>query len=129
MGINNRHVFCHRFSGLGQDVRKGLPEPEAYYGFFEEVRKGVPEKDRMDWDMKKHSLKDLCKFLGIKEHVGCDKPTPKVDPLLRLRANPFSFEQTPLYVIYVILHVVNYKMFWGTLRMLVRLLCGLRKTK
>merc|ERR1712032_1163868 len=94
----------------------------GYHEFFEKVRRYVPQKDRMEWNMKKHALKDLCDFVGIKDHPGCKEPMPRVTvEILRFERNePVAW--LILLAIYITLHIVNYRILYGTIGLLVRIL-------
>jgi len=122
-----RHVFAHAMSGI-------IPEmyyytEEQYYEYFERVRGYVPQKDRMEWNMKKHTLKDLCEFLGIKDHPGCKEPMPRVTvELLRFERNePGAF--LVLIAIFFTCHILNYKIIYGTLGVIFGLVPWRRKAK
>merc|ERR1712032_1230506 len=84
---------------------------ESYYAWFDEVRRRVPANDRMEWSVKKNTLKDLCDFLGIRGHPGCEKPMPRVVPgTIR-----FQLEYVTTAAFYISMHIVNYKIIWGTI--------------
>merc|ERR1711941_212357 len=88
--VFGRFAVAHGLSGLNGKMYYTESE---YFEYFESVRRYVPEKDRMDWNMKKHTLKDLCDFVGIKDHPGCSKPMPRVTvEILRFERNePYCF--------------------------------------
>merc|ERR1712032_422161 len=72
--VYNRHDFSIMHGGMPVWIHN----EEEYLEFFENIRRHVPAKDRMEWNFKKHTMKDLCEFLGIKGHPGCDQPVPRV---------------------------------------------------
>jgi len=111
-----RRYVSHALSGLEKMM---YLDRESYYAFFEEIRKRVPEKDRMEWNVRKNNLQDLCDFLGIKGHPGCREKMPRVTvEILRFERNePLVF--TTLVAIYIALHVLNYKILYGTIGFLV----------
>jgi len=104
--IGARRWWHHMRGGL-HDVYQSREEYEA---FFDEARRRVPPHRFFEWDMKRHTMKDLCMFLNISGHEGCDLPgpLPKVDNLFYIeRANPY--ETMALVPLYLLLHYLNWR--------------------
>eukprot|EP00413_Alexandrium_margalefii_P035666 CAMPEP_0204597642 /NCGR_PEP_ID=MMETSP0661-20131031/53910_1 /ASSEMBLY_ACC=CAM_ASM_000606 /TAXON_ID=109239 /ORGANISM="Alexandrium margalefi, Strain AMGDE01CS-322" /LENGTH=355 /DNA_ID=CAMNT_0051608339 /DNA_START=195 /DNA_END=1259 /DNA_ORIENTATION=+ len=57
-------VCSHWFSGLS--LWEGMTE-EEHTEFFDTIRRKVPPENRLDFDPRKHTYEDLCRFLGMGE--------------------------------------------------------------
>jgi len=82
---------------------------EAYDGYFEEARRRIPPERLLEWDMRRHTMRDLCDFLGIAGHPQCEAPgtLPKVRNLFHIEAlSPYSV--TALLPLYLALHFLNW---------------------
>jgi len=124
--VFNRHDLSHANSGIA----KYIWNKWYYLRFFEQIRERVPAKDRMEWNMKNNTPKDLCDFLGIKGHPGCNKPLPRVKvEILRFDRNEWHKSLGICCPIYIMCHILNYKLFYGTLSILAGLMPRRRRTK
>merc|ERR1712032_23208 len=122
-----RRVISHFKSPLS----KSFNDEADFLGYFEDIRRYVPEKDRMEWNMKKNTPRDLCDFIGIKDHPGCEKPMPRITSAGEIfifeRNEPFGY--LSLVAIYLTLHIVNYKLIYGVVGFLAGLMTSQRKEK
>mmetsp|Transcript_36527 Transcript_36527/g.79700 ORF Transcript_36527/g.79700 Transcript_36527/m.79700 type:complete len:396 (-) Transcript_36527:39-1226(-) len=97
---NVKRVQQHWHMGLQKH-----PTEEEFYQYFEDVRKAVPKERLIEFDLKKHTYKDLCAFLDV-------HPCPR-DGLIKTEVNllrcernfPIAFlMRTPLYLFFWWVH-------------------------
>eukprot|EP00445_Apocalathium_hangoei_P010036 CAMPEP_0203883218 /NCGR_PEP_ID=MMETSP0359-20131031/27331_1 /ASSEMBLY_ACC=CAM_ASM_000338 /TAXON_ID=268821 /ORGANISM="Scrippsiella Hangoei, Strain SHTV-5" /LENGTH=392 /DNA_ID=CAMNT_0050803393 /DNA_START=31 /DNA_END=1206 /DNA_ORIENTATION=+ len=99
-----RRWMTHIKGGL---ERRFANEAE-YIDYFAEARRRVPAERFFEWDMSRHSMEDLCKFLDISEHPAC----AQVGPLTKGTNLLYVEREEPLVTLallplYLVLH-------WGT---------------
>mmetsp|Transcript_142509 Transcript_142509/g.361818 ORF Transcript_142509/g.361818 Transcript_142509/m.361818 type:complete len:396 (+) Transcript_142509:75-1262(+) len=102
----NRRWLTHQFGGL---ARVPTSEDELFSG-FEEVRRRVPAEHLFEWNMRKHTMADLCAFLGIQDSSACKQPglLPKGINVLYIEREQWDISLC-LIPIYLVLHWANYK--------------------
>jgi len=102
-----RRWYLHMIGGL----EVWYNTQAEYEAFFEDARRRIPPERFFEWDMRRHTMKDLCKFLGITQHPECQVPgaLPKVPNLLYIeRLAPLS--TLALVPLYVFLHFLNWQL-------------------
>jgi len=91
----------------------GLPRVPANKSEFEEgfaaVKRAVPPENHFVWNMKKHTMADLCAFLGS-DAPGCKDPgpLPKGINILYIEREQWPITLT-LGVVWMVLQVVTWK--------------------
>jgi len=115
----SRRWLTHMCGGL-----LNVPKAESeYYEGFEAVRKAIPPEDLFEWDMKKHTMADLCNFLGV-DLPECRKPgtLPKGINVMYIEREQWKITLS-IIPLYLFLHWANWRIVglaWRTLTWPVR---------
>eukprot|EP00415_Alexandrium_ostenfeldii_P000809 UN0809 len=109
--MSSMRIVSHWFDGLC--LWDGMTQ-ERHTAFFEQIQKIVPPQDRMDFDVRKNTYEDLCKFLGMKE---CRR-SGKLPRAINLGNHELDF--LPAFVlclpILLGLHWINFRIFTWSLQ-------------
>lgn len=118
-------VGGHWWTGLSAWPRM---TKEAHAAFFKTVKWIVPPGDRMDFDPRKHTYEDLCRFLGMSECRRSGR-IPRARNVFNTEIDflPTTLITTPMLVY---MHWVNYRVIkwilglvWRALTAALRLCC------
>mmetsp|Transcript_19707 Transcript_19707/g.40101 ORF Transcript_19707/g.40101 Transcript_19707/m.40101 type:complete len:402 (+) Transcript_19707:134-1339(+) len=115
--------------------RKGghavLPQSEEEYkNYWEEAKRRIPKERLLEFDIKKNTMKDLCKFLQIADNTACDSGRIPNEEVLIAKSEREHPEQFLFLVPYwLFCHGVNYMVMFLALAwpldMVVATLCKL----
>jgi len=113
--VGMRRVEAHKFHGLSWTPGN----VGEYQGFFRKVRETVPQSQLLEWDMRRHTWRDLCDFIG----VGSCNRTGLLPRAMNLffseRQHPASsLARVPLYLA---LHWANLRILWALFFLLLGL--------
>jgi len=128
--INQRYIQTHWFTELTSllddktDANPYISETN-YRAYFEEVIRRVPPERLMRFDFSKHRFEDICAFLEIKDcaMTGEVKMTPN---FYAWDAGYNCDEPVALIPIYLVLHVINWKVYGAFLSMVLGLYRAVR---
>lgn len=133
--VKYRQIYSHWSCPLSMDPPPN-PEKPDFERLFKTVREAVPEKNILSWNFKTKGWEDLCGFLDIKNcpFQGRLKTEPNgYTDLWRNGGRGWDFncdEPFALIPVYIVLHIINFKIFTAVLYGLIGLLRGLvPKTK
>lgn len=83
---------------------------------FWEAVNVVPAENRFDWNMKKHTFGDLCKFLNISGKPVCELsgtlPNTSINALTHEREQTLV-NKVLVLMYYIFLHVIDWGIFYG----------------
>merc|ERR1719189_39050 len=111
--MTEHKILQHAYSGTGFSPRNEF-EYQAYW----DAIKIIPEERRFHWNMKKHGNKDLCKFLNISGNPNCELPGPLPKSginILKMEREQCWKNLIILPPYFIFLHVLNWKLFWGSI--------------
>jgi len=130
MQCTEHRTLHHWYSGMGYMPETEIEEKK----FWDAIKKVAPPEKRLHFSMKKHGYKELCKFLNVSGNPICEKSgtltKSNINVLNHEREQPLQNKIfVPAY--YLLLHVMSYKLLWGTFSAVFSCLCqpcfGIRK--
>jgi len=105
-----RRWLTHTRSGL----ERRFSGEQDYVDYFADARRRIPAERLFEWDMRRHTMADLCGFLGTTDHPACATPgrLPKGVNVLYIEREGI-YVTCALLALFLLLHWANYRiMSW-----------------
>eukprot|EP00415_Alexandrium_ostenfeldii_P001196 UN1196 len=113
---NTRRILMHWSVGLGIH----MPSEVDYDDYFDRVRRVVPKENLLEWDMKRNTWEDLCKFVGVEECARTGHLPRAISILNFERDSPICFwGRIPFHLL---LHRIN----WAILGAVISVVSSVR---